>query len=85
MTNKKSAGRPPKPTRHWLIQLRQEKSKTRPQIAKELNVSTQIIQYWESGLRTPRPPIAKKYARVLGFDWTRFYEDNIQNQEKEGG
>ncbi len=81
------AGRKPKPIRHWLIQARQEKGKTRPQIARELNVSSQIIQYWESGQRTPSPPIAKMYAQILGFEWTRFYEDSIQFQdlEKEGG
>ncbi len=82
------AGRPPKPTRHWLIQARHDKGITHSQLAKELEVTPQAVFYWESGQRTPNPKLAQKLARILGFKWTKFYEEtDIQNQEseKEGG
>lgn len=30
----------------------------------------------EAGKRRPSVPVAKKIAAVLGFDWTRFYEED---------
>lgn len=34
----------------------------------------------ENGKRLPSVPVAKKIAAVLGFDWTRFYEEDGAGQ-----
>lgn len=34
-----------------------------------------MISKIELGERRPSVEVAKKIAAVLGFDWTRFYED----------
>ena len=86
MLNKKSVGRPLSPTRHWLIQARYDSGKQFKELVKEMGVTQQAISNWETGKRTPRTKLAKKYAEILGFDWTKFYEENnIQSQEKESG
>lgn len=73
--NTKKAGRPIKPTRHWLIQARHDSGKQFKELANEIGVSQQAISNWELGKRTPTPRLAKKCAIILGFEWTRFYED----------
>lgn len=35
----------------------------------------------EKGFSTPRPETAKRIAAVLGFEWTRFYEENMDDAE----
>lgn len=83
--------RPVKPIRHWLIQARHDSGKQFKELAKEMGISQQAISNWEVGKRTPKPKLAKKYAQILGFDWTKFYEENIKNseepiqKEKQGG
>lgn len=69
------AGRPPKPTRHWLIQARHDSGMSYKEIAEVIGVTQQAIYYWETGQRTPSPKMAKKMSKVLNIDWTRFYED----------
>lgn len=77
--------RPLSRKRHWLIQARYDSGKSFKELAKETGVSQQAITNWEVGKRRPRPEIAKRYAQILNFDWTKFYENDIQPQEKEGG
>ncbi len=69
------AGRPIRKTRHWLIQARHDSGKTFEQLSQELGITKQAIYYYESGERTPNPKLAKKIAKVLNFDWTKFYEE----------
>ena len=77
------AGRPLGKTRHWLIQARHDSGKQFKELAKEIGVSQQAISNWETGKRTPKPKLAKKYAQLLGFEWTKFYEEtNNQSSEK---
>lgn len=69
------AGRTLKPTRHWLIQARHDSGMSYSEISKAIGVTSQAIYYWEVGERTPSPKMAKKLSKVLGFDWTKFYEE----------
>ena len=59
--------------RTWLKNIR---SKT-PQesVAKMAGITQQMYSHIERGERTPSVDVAKKIAAVLGFEWTRFYED----------
>jgi len=59
--------------RTWLIMLRGDKSQI--EVAESAGISQNFYSWIELGKRTPRPDVAKKIADVLGFDWTKFYED----------
>jgi len=38
----------------------------------------------ENGKREPSVPVAKRIAAALGFDWTRFYDEEEPGQEERG-
>ena len=44
-------------------------------VANLASVDVTTINKIELGERRPSPELAKKIAAVLGFDWTRFFED----------
>ena len=59
--------------RKWLIELR--KGYTQTQIAEAVGITQQMYSFIELGERRPSVEVAKKIASVLGFNWTRFFED----------
>jgi len=59
--------------RKWLIDIRN--GRTQAQIAEAVGISQQMYSAIELGERRPSVEVAKKIAAVLGFKWTRFYED----------
>ncbi len=61
--------------RMWLITCRLNHGLTRGRVAKMLQVSEPAYMAYELGTRTPRPVKAKLLAEILGFDWTRFYDN----------
>ena len=67
--------------RKWLIELR--KGYTQTQIAEAVGITQQMYSFIELGERRPSVEVAKKIAAVLGFDWTRFYDDDEQAASKE--
>ena len=68
--------------RKWLREKRLEMGLTLNDLAKEVGVSWQSISYYENGSRRPSPEIAQKIADVLGFPWTRFYEDENRKEDE---
>ncbi len=62
--------------RTWLITCRLKHGLTRSRLAKLLQISAPTYMAYELGTRTPRPDKAKLLGEILGFDWTRFYEEN---------
>ncbi|MGN0710746.1 MAG: helix-turn-helix transcriptional regulator [Anaerovoracaceae bacterium] len=60
--------------REWLIQKREENNLTQNALCKAAGMSQQYYSKIENGIRNPSISIAKKIAKVLGFDWTLFYE-----------
>lgn len=52
-------------------------NKNQNEIASLVGVSQGYYSDIENGRKTPRPATAKKIAAVLGFNWTRFYEDEV--------
>lgn len=63
--------------RSWLKKLRHEShNMTQEQLAKKVGISRTMITEIENGNANPSVEVAKKIAAVLGFDWTRFYEDD---------
>lgn len=57
----------------WLAELRGDR--TQDCIAKAAGITQQHYSLIESGKRIPSVPIAKRIAKVLGFEWTRFFEE----------
>ena len=55
---------------------RKKKRLTQQQLAELVGVDRTLISKIECGAATPSVATAKKIAAVLGFNWTRFYEDD---------
>ena len=59
--------------RKWLIDIRNGRAQA--QIAKAAGITQQMYSLIELGERRPSVEVAKKIAAVLGFHWTRFFDD----------
>lgn len=67
--------------RKWLRDIRKTQGLPEGAVAAAAGI-TQVAYHWiETGERTPRPETAMKIAAVLGFPWTRFYEDEEESEE----
>lgn len=61
--------------RKWLYDIRKEQDLTMLEVATKSEISESYYSMIENGHRSVPVPTAKKIAAVLGFDWTKFYED----------
>ena len=61
--------------RTWLKEIRAKKGLTQQEVANAANVDVTMICKIELGERRPSVEVAKKIASVMGFNWTRFFED----------
>lgn len=61
--------------RIWLIGIRKARGMSQKEVADAVGIAQPSYWQYEAGHATPRPPIAKKIAKLLGFDWTLFFED----------
>ena len=59
----------------WLKALRGKKSQYK--VAEEAKISQSFYAAIETGKRKPCVAVAKRIAAVLGFDWTKFYEEGV--------
>ena len=59
--------------RKWLIEIRNGRAQA--QIAEAAGITQQMYSAIELGERRPSVEVAKKIAAVMGFHWTRFFED----------
>lgn len=57
----------------WLVEIRGKRSQQ--SVADEIGMSQSGYASIETGARMPSVPTAKRIAAVMGFDWTRFFED----------
>ena len=60
--------------RTWLIKYRNQKGLTRLEVSKLTDITQQMYYYIENGERRPSPDLAQKIAKVLNFDWTKFFK-----------
>lgn len=58
-----------------LDEMRKAKNMTQVELAKKAGVAQNTISQLETGERRPSVKVAKRIAGVLGFEWTRFYEE----------
>lgn len=64
--------------RTWLVDIRTASGKSQQGVADASGISQSYYAGIELGTRG-KPlavPIAKRIAAVLGFDWTRFYDED---------
>lgn len=64
--------------RKWLADIRTSAKKSQQEVADEAGISQSYYAGIETGIRG-KPlavPVAKKIAAALGFNWTRFYEED---------
>ncbi|WP_139491817.1 helix-turn-helix transcriptional regulator [Brevibacillus dissolubilis] len=64
----------------WLIELRTKKNMTHDSVAQLTDITRSYYTKIENGV-VPSVRVAKRIAQVLGFDWSRFYEEEY---DKEG-
>lgn len=64
----------------WLFEIRKAKQMSGEDIARDVGISYKSYNAYENNRRRPSVETAKKIAAVLGFPWTRFFEE----QEGEG-
>ena len=65
--------------RRWLKELRYKSNNmNQGQLAEKVGISRTMITEIENGNANPSVEVAKKIAAVLGFDWTRFYQDESE-------
>lgn len=67
--------------RDWLVAFRAGRSQSK--VAKEIGIAQSTYASIETGYRTPSVETAKKIADVLGFPWTRFFENAEETDNKE--
>lgn len=66
--------------REWLRDLRMERRLSQADIAQKAGISQQMYSFVETGNRGAKLSVctAKAIAKALGFDWTRFYDDEAE-------
>ncbi len=61
--------------RAWLIDARKANGLTQKAVAEKVGVAQPSYCAIEKGGTRPSVATAKKIAAVLGFDWTKFFEE----------
>ena len=68
-----------------LKEIRKNANLTQINLAELCGCERSIIGKIENGVSTPSVRLAKKIAKVLDFDWTRFYEEEGEYEEDNTG
>ena len=66
--------------RSWLITIRKEKGITQKDVSERAGIAQPSYCTIENGITNPSVSTAKKIAEALGFDWTRFFEDESDGE-----
>ena len=67
--------------REWLKELRELQGYSMNGVAREVDITQQFYWYIETGRRRPSPELAQKIAKLLGFDWKLFFENQEIKEE----
>ena len=63
---------------NWLVAIRKSKRLSQKEVAGLVQMSQPAYFAIERGRCKPTVKNAKRIAAVLGFDWTRFYEEDVE-------
>lgn len=61
--------------RSWLVANREAKGFKQKEVSDAVGISQPSYCNIENGVKHPSVDTAKKIAGVLGFEWTRFFEE----------
>ncbi|MBM7578188.1 helix-turn-helix domain-containing protein [Jeotgalibacillus terrae] len=67
--------------REWLIELRKAKELTQQKVADQSFIDRSYYSQLENGVRDPSPSVAENIAKVLNFDFLRFFTDHFYQNE----
>lgn len=67
--------------REWLIKLRKALGLTHEEVATKCGITRQFYSMIENGERMPSVETAKKISKTLGFEWTKFFEEDKQENK----
>lgn len=68
-----------------LKEIRKGANLTQASLANECGCERSIIGKIENGVATPSVRLAKRIAKVLGIDWTLFYEEEGEHEKDYSG
>lgn len=80
-----SFGKGGETVRQWLANIRTANGKSQQEVADASGISQSYYAGIELGIRG-KPlavPVAKRIAATLGFDWTRFYDEDTEQAPPE--
>lgn len=66
----------------WLAQIRKARGISQQQVADAAGISRAGYTNIEIEKRRPSPEVAQKIGATLGFDWTRFFENDSPDEAK---
>lgn len=66
--------------RYWLKEMRENKGLSQQEAAAKADITQGYYCNIENGAKGKQLPVhtAKAIAKVLGFEWTRFFEEEMQ-------
>ncbi|MFA0815990.1 MAG: helix-turn-helix transcriptional regulator [Anaerofustis sp.] len=67
--------------REWLKTVREKKGFSQLGLANKADIAPSHYNMIETGNRRPSVEVAKRIADVLGFEWTRFFENKESEEE----
>lgn len=67
--------------REWLKKIRNEKGMSQFEMASFLQIPQSTYSYYEIGMRNPKIKKAKRLAKLLEINWTKFYENQEIKEE----
>ncbi len=68
--------------RTWLQEKRVAASLTQEEVAKGAKIKRPYYTQIESGARRPSVAVAQEIAKVVGFDWVLFFENNCSEKRQ---
>lgn len=68
--------------RTWFRSARDKKNMSQDELSILAGVHVTTISKIELGERRPSPELAQKLGKLLGFDWTRFFEADDESGDK---
>lgn len=63
----------------WLKGMRDKKGMSQEEVARATEMKRASYSNIENGRRAPSVKAAKRIAAVLGFEWTKFFEDKSRS------
>lgn len=71
--------------REWLTAIRDKKGWTHQTAADKSDIERSFYTQIETGARNPSVETAKKIAKAMGFNWTKFFNSERREKQQEAG